>query len=254
MTDSKSVSRRVKPTAGSQPPAGSSSPVGGIALPDTIDRTAFDRLTPREQAFVMHPEVLKSALKAAVEVGYSEWTAKSRSSIMRRQLMYYIRAITDARLAEKGVDLGRIERELGAIAFAREVDYYDKIDVDGETIVVAKDPMLLPDEQKAAIKSIHTENMFNSSGQQVQLLSIVLHDKLPALKTLAELLGGFDPKNRQPGDPEARRKQAELFDYMSADDLRTVERIYSEAAAKQAQAMKSKIADKEAIDGEVKTI
>lgn len=256
----KSVSSRKQtesarlPARRSQPGLGSSSPSPGLALPDTIDRGQFDKLTPREQLFVQHPQVMSHAVTAAIESGYAKGAALSKAYSMRKQLMYYIHELAKHRMEERGIDLKRVERELGAVAFAREVDYYEKTDTEDDTILVAKDPTLLPEEMKIAIRSIHTENVMDAEGKGFQLISYVLHDKIPALKMLAEMLGGFDPKNRAPGDAETRRRQAELFDYMSPEDLRTVERIYAAAAVKQSKAMKDKIADKEALRGEAKTI
>ena len=223
-------------------------------LPAEISPTLFAELTPREQAFVNHPLILTNAYQAAVAVGYSESTARTKAAQMRKQLMYYIRPVVKQRMAEQGISLERVEQELGYLAFANEADFYEKVDIENDTILVAKDPMLLPENMQRAIRSIDISETILSDGGRIQNVSIQLHEKAPALKMLAEMLGGFDPRSREPGDAAARRSQAELFDFMSADDLKTVTEIYARAESNRTKSLKSKLADKEAIDGKAEPI
>ncbi len=206
-----------------------------MALPTKYDPALLEQLTPRERAFIEHPEILSNAEKAARDVGYSESWAKARSHQKRKALMYYILPRVAKRLNERGVDLDRVQEELTAIAFAVESDYYLAQDVEGsdQTIMVAKDPVELTDEQRRAIQSMRDDVTILSDGTRVYTRSYVLHDKKVALKMLAEMLGGFDPKNRTPGDAESRKQQAALFDFMTSEEFDTLVKIYNRASERQ---------------------
>lgn len=224
--------------------------VPALAVPAGCDVALFNELTAREQAFVLHPEVMTDPVKAATDVGYAISTAQHRANQWRKELMYFIQPVLSQRLVASGVSLDRVQDELAAVAFAVETDYYESMDVDGDTIKSARDPLRLPERMRRAIKSLNIQNIVGTGGNVFQTLSVQLHDKLPALKMLAEMLGGFDPKNRVPGDTEARKRQAELFDYMTAEELKSVSVIYAAAEKRRAEAISNKVADKEAIEGE----
>ena len=203
-------------------------------LPLKYDPALLDRLTARERAFIQHPEVLVNATKAAVEAGYSEGWARGNAGTKRKQLMYFILPEVHKRWAEKGVTLERIHEELAAIAFANMADYYDRVELDdGTQAMVGKDPTLLPEVMSRAIEQVTIENLMATDGTITQRIGFVLHDKKPALKMLAELLGGFDPRTREPQDAATRRKQAELFDFMKPDEIDTIVKIYQRAEKRQ---------------------
>lgn len=203
-------------------------------LPTTWDPALFNELTPMEQAFVLHPEAFTAPVKAAMEVGYSKSTAKSKAHVMRKQLMHFIAPKHEARLEKAGVaTIERICDELEAIAFAREVDYYDTIDVDGETVKVLKDVTRLPEHMKRAIKSvtfttIESMGADNKTFTYQRLTGIELHDKLSALKELAEIRGGHDPRLRKlPGETA---DDNELLQHLTDKELEMVEKLYTRAA------------------------
>lgn len=209
------------------------------------DGTLFAELTPREQSFVLHPDVMTDPVKAAIDVGYAKTTAASKARTMRKQLMYYIRPLAERRLESLGVSLEKVRDEIAAIAFSDETAYFDTVDIEGDTVKVYKDPALLPEHMRRAIKSVTYTTDVDDKGVSTQRITqITLHDKLPALKELADLLGGYDPRMRTPGDADERRAQAELFEHLEPEELDLVTKLYTKALAR------AKRAGKKPIDGE----
>lgn len=216
---------------------GNSSPASApsVNLPVKFDASQLDKLTELERKFVLHPEVMTKPEKAAVEVGWSASWARARAHQKRQQLMYYILPIAKERWAKADITLDRIHEELAAVAFADETEYYERVDVDlgdgkgAETLLVGKDPTMLPKRMSAAVEQINIENLTLAGGDLFQVVSFVLHDKKPALKMLAEMLGGFDPKNRQPSDAAEKLRQGRLFDFMEQGEIDTIVKIYNRA-------------------------
>lgn len=229
--------------SGGAGPNENSSSAGPVAV---YEPALFDKLTAREQAFVQHPLVLSDPAQAARDVGYSESFANSKAYIKRKQLMYFIRPEMHKRMAKSGVTLDRIHEELAAIAFANEADFYERRDsVDGEeTLIVAKDPTLIPEPMQRAIEQINPVSI-TLNGVTIPWVTYVLHDKKPALKMLAEMLGGFDPRSREPADSVERRRQAELFEFMKPDEIEMIVKIYQRAEKRQ----KAAATDAEVIEG-----
>ncbi len=114
-------------------------------IPPEVIPALFQKLTPKEQAFITHPEVYTNPRKAAQDAGYAESTARLKCYALRTQLMYYIRPIHDWRMADSNVNQKRIIEELNAIAFCNEADFYDTIDTEDDTIKVLKDFTRLPE-------------------------------------------------------------------------------------------------------------
>lgn len=233
---------------------GPSSPGAVAAFPEEIPLDLWNNLTSREQAFIRHPEVMTNCAKAARDVGYSpSFCASGKAAAKRRQLMFYIRPINHARLRREGITLDGVHEELACIAFANPADYYQRIEVEETNgqineILTGLDPALLPEKMARAVAHITTENITLPNGDILQLVGYDLHDKKVALKMLAEMLGGFDPTNRQPGDAAERKRQSELFEYMTQDDIDTIVRIYRRAEDKQ----KAAAMDAEIIEGKKK--
>ena len=220
------------------------------SLPTTWDDNLFSQLTPREQAFVLHPDVFTDPVAAALAVGYSESTARGKSHIMRHQLMYYILPVHEARMAETGVTVDRVKKELSAIAFANEVDYYDVIDIDGETVKVVKDIKRLPEHMQRAIKKIEFKTVLLGENRQYQVLEhIELYDKQSALKELAEILGAKDPRFRRPDAPPGEEETI-LLEHLEPEELELVTRAYDKAAQR-ARTASDRKRDVRAIPGEV---
>lgn len=195
----------------------------------------FNRLTPREQLFVQHPDVYRDPKKAALEVGYSSSTIEKRAHSMRQRLLRFIQPAFEARLAKVNVDRQKVEDELAAIAFTIEDEFRERVDIetpDGgyQSVVVWKDPMQLPEHMRRAIKFVEYGTETLADGTVVQSdrpVHVVLYSKEKALKELAGLFGDMAPKN--PVD-----EQQQLFDHLSLQERETLVRLYSVAARRAA--------------------
>lgn len=225
-------------------------------LPVEIDNSTFSQLEPREQAFVLHPEVMTNPVKAALDAGYSENTARCHATIKRKQLMYFILPLYNERLkkleAASGITPERIKDEIANIAFANEADYYDTVDVQGDTIKVLKDITRLPERMQRAIKKVEYETVIMPDGSHVQrLIKIELYDKMKALSELTEIFGLKDPRTRNPADL-ANEDQAAV-EQMSPEAVEEVVAIMEREQKRLKQAA-SKKRDKQAIPGTAKRI
>jgi hypothetical protein len=195
----------------------------------------FDRLTPKEQTFVQHPDVYRDPQKAALDSGYSSMVATKKAYSMRKRLMAFIQPAFEVRLAKIHVDRTRVEEELAAIAFTIEDEFKERIDIetpDGgvQSVVVWKDPMMLPEPMRRAIKCAEYGTETLADGTVIQSdrpINVVLHSKEKALKELAGLFGDVAPRN--PVD-----EQQELFDNLSVEDRETLVRIHLKAARRAA--------------------
>lgn len=218
-----------------------------------VDPLMLDRLTIRQRAFVEHPEVNLRPEKAAVEVGYSETTARTRAHMMRKQLMYYIQPLAARRAEQAGVTPERVRDEIGIIANAKITDYFDTVDVQGDTVKVFADPTLLPDHMQRAIKEVIFDTIVDSDGNETQVIKkIELFDKSSALRELAEILGLKDAKMRHP-DGNIQEEQAMLLEHLEPKELDLIQRLYTRAA-RRAQAAADKKRDATAIPGTARLI
>lgn len=199
----------------------------------------FNALTPREQAFVLHPDVLREPKKAALEVGYSSSVAGTRAYSMRVRLMRYIAPRMEARLTKAEISRERVEQELAAIGFLDVTEFRERIDVemkDGgfQSVLVWKDIHDLTPEQRRAIKTVDYEYVRTADDEMIQSdrpSIITFHSKDKALHELAGLFGDMGPKN--PGD-----EQQQLFDNLSTDEREELVRLYQIAARRAAGKLK----------------
>lgn len=208
-----------------------------LPVPADVIPSLFEKLTPMEQAFVLHPKVMTDPQQAARDSGYAESTAKLKAYHMRTQLLYYIRPIHEWRMMDSNVDQKRIIAELNAIAFANETEFYDTIDVDGDTIKVLKDFTRMPEAMQRAIKSIELDTVVvpttnAADGSQTMVTyqvvkKLQLHDKLAALKELKEISGMADPRFRKPEGLTS--EDQDLLQYVPPEELELMNRIYSKA-------------------------
>ncbi len=217
------------------------------------DPLMLDQLTERQRAFIHHPDVVKNPEKAAIEVGYSENTARCHAHMMKKQLLYYINPINAKRAQQAGVTPERIRDEIGIIAHAKITDYFDTIDVKGDTVKVYVDPTLLPDHMQRAIKEITFDTIVDSTGNETQVVKhIALFDKSQALRELAEILGLKDAKMRHP-DGNIQEEQAALLEHLEPKELDLIQRLY-QRAAKRAKAAADRQRDATAIPGSARLI
>lgn len=193
--------------------------------------SGFGSLTPREQAFVQHPDVYRDPKKAAMAVGYSSSTVEKRAHSMRQRLMRFIQPAFEARLADLGVDRRRVEEELACIGFTDINEYKESIDIemkDGgfQTVVVWKHPSQLTPQQRRAIKVVEfgvTETADEEVIQSDRPSLIVLYSKEKALHELAGLFSDVAPIN-------PANEQQELFDNLDIADREVLVRIHMKAA------------------------
>lgn len=202
------------------------------------DIEGFDKLTYREQQFVLHPETLNNPVAAALAVGFAPQTARSKSHAMRKRLQKFIAPQRLAIMQAAQVSLEEVARRLAAIARANPDEYQERIEVEVaegyETMVVYKDPSDLTEDQRLAIMRIDYEVVTLPSGVMYQMdrpTNIELYPKDKALKELREMF----PKV-VPDDPN--KAQAELFDHMDPEDFAIINRIYARAELRRANNLK----------------
>ena len=195
----------------------------------------FADLTPREQAFVQHPEVYSNPRKAALECGYSSSTIEKRAHSMRQRLMRFIQPGHETRLAALGVDRRRVEEELAIIGFLDITEYQERIDIempDGgfQSVIVWKDPASLPPHMRRAIKSVSWGYHTNAEGHDIQSdrpSHVTLYSKEKALHELVGLFSDVVPTN--PAD-----EQQKLFDNLDPAEKETMIRLHMKAARRAA--------------------
>jgi hypothetical protein len=220
--------------------------IPGVPTVMPSQQPLFQTLTAREQAFVMHPDVFTDPVAAAKAVGYADTTAQAKAYTMRKDLLYFIMPLHEARLEKTGVTADRIKDELAAIAFANEADYYDTVDTKDGTLKFLRDLTRLPPAMQRAIKKINYTNTVMPDGSVIQEVeSIELYDKLGALKELAEIFGLHDARLRQPADSEDEDEK--VMEYMEPDELDVVIKAFDKATAR-AKAVGNKKRDRQAID------
>lgn len=210
----------------------------------------FETLTMREQSFIVHPDVFSDPIKAAKEVGYAATTAQAKAHIMRKDLLFFILPLHEARLEKTGITVDRIKDELAAIAFANEVDYYDTADTDTGTVKYVRDLTRLPPAMQRAIKKINYTNTVMPDGSIIQEVeSVELYDKLAALKELAEIYGLHDPRTRKT-DEDSDTEDQQIMEHLEPEELDAVTKVLDKAAAR-AKSLGDKKRDRRAIEGKI---
>lgn len=146
------------------------------------DETGDDGLTPRQRAFVQEYLVDLNATQAAIRAGYSETTAGQLGWQLLQKPS--IRDAIDAALAERVVRTkitsDNVLRELYRIASAdpRRVMKW------GPTGVLLRDSEELDDDDAAIVAEV-SQTISKDGGS----LKVKMHDKLGALRLLAQHLG-----------------------------------------------------------------
>lgn len=202
------------------------------------DVKGYDELTYREQQFCLHPETLTNPMAAALAVGYSPSYSRANAHSLRKRLLRYIAPQRIAIMAQAQISLEEVARRLAAIARADPADYMERIEVETtegfETVVAYKDPATWTEEQRMAVQRIVYETIISSNGTVYQAdrpSDVIFYPKDKALKELREMFPKLDPV-----DPA--KDQAELFEYMEADDLDLISRIYTRAEKRRTNKLK----------------
>jgi hypothetical protein len=156
----------------------------------------------RQMAFAMAYAKTRNAVQSAVEAGYSLTEAKKhsyrllQSPAVREQVSYFARMIEE----EVTLDAAQVVNQLGAIALAQP-DGFLRPDPTNPERWVGVSPTELTPAQKAAVRRIYVEDIYEGTGANRkwvrQEFSYQLHDKVDALTLLGKHFNVFDDKGPQ---------------------------------------------------------
>lgn len=116
----------------------------------------------------------------------AEFMRKGRDCFAKPVVLAALRERLLEESARRDISPDRVIREYGKIAFSDISDYLEQ---GAWGTVQLKDFNSIPADKLGAIKSVETRTGANGSAQ----VKLVLHDKFPALKALAELMGLVAP-------------------------------------------------------------
>lgn len=164
-------------------------------MSEIIPTSAYDLLDPTERAAV--DEYVEFALKqqrsrhqqllGALNMPIpNEYIRRSRQALYRPLLRAAIAERIKEEARREDISPDRAVHEYAAVAFSDMTDYL-KAGYYGEPVI--KDLREIPPEKAGAIKSIECK-----PGQMGMSWKITLHDKLPALRTLTEMMGYVAPE------------------------------------------------------------
>ena len=138
----------------------------------------------------------------------SEYLRRSRNALYKPLLRAAVAERIKEEAGKQDISPTRVIEEYANIAFSNMSDYIEQANVFGELKVKMLED--IPASKMQAVRSIETKP--GAFGLQTK---VVLHDKLPALKAMAELMGLVAPekppalegyvtpiKNVTPGQPE----------------------------------------------------
>lgn len=146
----------------------------------------YDKLTPKQRAFVKEYIIDFNATRAAIKAGYSE----NRASEIGYQLLHKttvqeaIRIETEARNRRVEINQDRIVQELEVIALSKITDYAE---VKGNKVKV-KDTDQMDQDNIAAISEI-------KEGKDG--IGIKTHDKLKAIELLGKHMGMWKDEKQE---------------------------------------------------------
>ena len=159
-------------------------PTSAYDLLDTTERAAVDEYVAfaLEQQRSRHQQLL-GALNMPIP---NENIRRSRQALYRPLLRAAIAERITEEARREDISPDRAVHEYAAVAFSDITDYL-KTGYYGEPVI--KDLDKIPPEKAGAIKSIECK-----PGQMGMSWKITLHDKLPALRTLTEMMGYVAPE------------------------------------------------------------
>ena len=152
------------------------------------EKTAFEKLTKKQQHFVLEYLISKNGTQSAIKAGYSKASAGAISSENLQKPE--IRAAIDEKLNElrdsREKELGRIWDELRSIGYAKLDDY---IEWDGETAKVKP----FEDVDARALNAIKIKKIRSESNDDIdtEVIEVKFNDKLKALESMAKMAGGL---------------------------------------------------------------
>lgn len=196
----------------------------------------FEDLSPREQAFVLHPEAWTNTPKAMIDAGYSPAYANHKASAMRSRLMRFLRPVLQKRFEGFQVDASFVQQRLAAVADLDITDFQERLDVQNEdgtwqTVVVWRDPKSLPKELRRVIKSVEYTTITDAKGntwQSDRPAHIAFYDALKAQSELAKVFSDVPLKN-------PLEEEADLLEHLSPEERELIGRLYSKAIKRKTQ-------------------
>lgn len=116
----------------------------------------------------------------------SEYIKRSRGALLRPIARAALSERIDEESAHDDISPDKVINELAKIAFSDITDFMDNGEFGSVNIKTLKD---IPKNKSGAIKSIETKISLSGTNSK-----ITLHDKLPALKALSEMMGMTAPE------------------------------------------------------------
>lgn len=150
-----------------------------------------------------------NATQAAIRAGYSKRTAGSQGHdlLKNHEVEARISELKDVRAEKTQVTAERVIEELAKIGFS-SMRRFVTVDVDGQPRI---DLAATPEDDLDALSEVQTETVLETTGkgenaktEHVRKTKIKLHDKLGALRELAEHTGVFDKSNEKKTDALAQ--------------------------------------------------
>lgn len=160
-----------------------------------MPNTKADKLTLRAERFVTEYLVSGNATAAAKAAGYSPRSAEVQGSrlLSNVKIAAAVAASREAALKRADLTLDDIIQEARKIAFANMQDYL-RVGPDGDPVL---DWSALSRAQAAALMEVTVEDFTDGRGEdarEVRKVKFKLADKLKALISLGQHLGGFGSK------------------------------------------------------------
>lgn len=153
-------------------------------------------LNEKQKAFCREYLVDLNATKSAIRAGYSQKTAGSQAFdlLQKPEIQAFISELMKEREKRTGITSDRVVQELAKIGFA-SMRHFIRIDGDGQPQI---DLSFTDDDNLDALAEVQTETLTETRGRGeskevdvIRKTKIKLHDKLGALKELAEHTGVF---------------------------------------------------------------
>ena len=145
------------------------------------------RLTAQNKRFCEEYIIDLNGTQAAIRAGYSERSAGSiaHDLLKKPEIKTYIQRLQLARSLRTQITADRVLSELAAVAYA---NVSDVVIADKNGIVIT-DLEELPLETQSAIAEVSSFTKTTVEGGETTSTKIKMHDKLGALKLLAQHLG-----------------------------------------------------------------
>ena len=162
-------------------------------------------LNTKQETFCREYLVDLNATQAAIRAGYSVKTAKviGHENLTKPDIQKFIAVLMDERGKKTEITAERVVQELAKIGFA-SMRTFISVDADGQPQINLTDTDA---DSLDALAEVQTETVLEFSGSgderkcdRIRKTKIKLHDKLGALKELAEHTGVFDKSNRKKAD------------------------------------------------------